>query len=103
MGVQQTPLFEGERIEPKLRFTRVRHRNSSSASVLTSSVFSGILGTLTGSMRVNCQVLFVIAALTCAIAQQPPTRGGRTEMWEPSAFLILALCNGWLRWRALRT
>jgi len=25
-------------------------------------------------MRVNCQVLFVIAALTCAIAQQPPTR-----------------------------
>src|SRR5713101_6748547 len=23
-------------------------------------------------MRVNCQVLFVIAALTCAIAQQPP-------------------------------
>src|SRR5437667_10003855 len=74
MGVQQTPLFEGERIEPKLRFTRVRHRNSSSASVLTSSVFSGILGTLTGSMRVNCQVLFVIAALTCAIAQQPPTR-----------------------------
>src|SRR5438445_10316320 len=73
MGVQQTPLFEGERIEPKLRFTRVRHRNSSSASVLTSSVFSGILGTLTGSMRVNCQVLFVIAALTCAIAQQPPT------------------------------
>src|SRR5436305_2530174 len=74
MGVQQTPLFEGERIEPKLRFTRVRHRNSSSASVLTSSVSSGILGTLTGSMRVNCQVLFVIAALTCAIAQQPPTR-----------------------------
>src|SRR5204862_6808247 len=72
MGVQQTPLFEGERIEPKLRFTRVRHRNSSSASVLTSSVFSGILGTLTGSMRVNCQVLFVIAALTCAIAPQPP-------------------------------
>src|SRR2546422_7826427 len=72
MGVQQTPLFEGERIEPKLRFTRVRHRNNSSASVLTSSVFSGILGTLTGSMRVNCQVLFVIAALTCAIAQQPP-------------------------------
>ena len=150
-------------------------------------------------MRVNCQVLCVIAALTCAIAQQPPpsdlsleqnvaipmrdgillradilrpkgggpfpvlvyrtpygkhlaqkeytifrravqrgyavviqdVRGryasggefrpyenegrdgfdtiewaaqqsGRAEMWEPSAFPIRELCNGWLRWRALR-
>ena len=32
-----------------------------------------------------------------------PSRGGRTEMWEPSAFPIRELCNGWLRWRALRT
>src|SRR5437879_7411424 len=33
----------------------------------------GIVGILAGSMRVNCQVLCVIAALTCAIAPQPPT------------------------------
>src|SRR5438445_11212788 len=29
-------------------------------------------------------------------------QSGRAEMWEPSAFPIRELCNGWLRRRALR-